>query len=241
MRCQTPSGRARGGSYHRGVADLPRHLARGAVGRERLSREALASYQRERILVAATGVFAKRGYQQTTVEHIVDAWEGSVGSFYGHFDGKEGCFLAAFDRVVAQGRELVADAVAGEESWAAQAYAGLGALIEVVVAEPLAARIVLVEAQSAGAAGRERYLALLDEFTGWLRGGRREYPEARSLPETFEQAMVGGTAYFLQQQLLADAADAAAALLAETSQVVLEPIVGADQLRRLGSTLAIAG
>lgn len=211
------------------------------MGRERLSREALASYQRERILIAATGVFAKRGYQQTTVEHIVDAWEGSVGSFYGHFDGKESCFLGVFDQVVAQGRERLADTVAGEKSWSARAYAGLGALIEATAAEPLAARIVLVEAQSAGPQARERYLALLDELAAWLRDGRRERPEARALPETFEQAAVGGTAYFLEQRLLASGADSASELFAETSQVVLEPILGAAELRRLGSTLAFAG
>ncbi|MBS1885800.1 MAG: TetR/AcrR family transcriptional regulator [Actinobacteria bacterium] len=223
------------------MADLPRHLARGAVGRERLSREALASYQRDRILITATGVFAKRGYQQTTVEHIVDAWGGSVGSFYGHFDGKESCFLAVFDRVVEQGRQRLAGAVAGEESWAAQAYASLGALIEAAVAEPLAAGIILVEAPSAGAQARKRYLALLDELAARLRGGRSERPEALALPETFEQAAVGGTAYFLQQRLLASEVDSAAELLAETSQVVLEPILGAAELRRLGSTPALAG
>jgi len=131
--------------------------------------------------------------------------------------------------------------VAGEKRWSARAYAGLGALVEATVAEPLAARIVLVEAQSAGAQAREHYLALLDEVAAWLRGGRRGRPEARSLPETFEQAAVGGTAYFLQQRLLAADAGSATELLAETSQVVLEPILGSTELRRLGSTLALAG
>ncbi|HTR74161.1 MAG TPA: TetR/AcrR family transcriptional regulator [Solirubrobacterales bacterium] len=209
------------------------------MGREQLSREALVSYQRERILGAAIDVFARRGYQQTTVENIVAAWDGSVGTFYGHFEGKEDCFLGAFDRVIATERGRLLAAGAAEESWARQTYAGLGALLEVIVARPAEARIVLIEAQTAGPAASGRYQAVLAEIAAWLRQGRRHHAEAAALPESFEQAAVSGTAYFLRQRLLAPEPDSATKLLAETSQIVLEPMVGAAELRRLGSAVAL--
>jgi AcrR family transcriptional regulator len=218
------------------VPKLPRQLSREALGGERLSREALVAYQRERILNAAIGVFAKRGYQQTTVDNIVAAAKGSVGGFYQHFENREDCFLAAFDLVAGRARERLVSAAAGEESWAAQAYAGLEAMLEFTVAEPLAARIVLIEAQTAGRPATARYRALGDEAAGWLRGGRRRH--AVSLPETFEQAAVGGTAYFLHQRLLAGEPNDPAELLAETSEIVLGPIVGTAGLRRLGAAVS---
>lgn len=217
---------------------MPRQLSREALGGERLSREALVAYQRERILDAAVGVFAKRGYQQTTVDNIVAAAKGSVGGFYQHFENREDCFLAVFDLVVARARARVAAAAADEESWAAQAHAGLAAMLELTVSEPLAARIVLIEAQTAGRVATARNRALCDEAADWLRGGRGHYRAAATLPETFEQAAVSGTAYFLHQRLLAGEPSDPVELLVETSQIVLGPIVGAAELRRLGVAAA---
>jgi AcrR family transcriptional regulator len=217
------------------MARLPQHLARIPVGRERLSREALASFQRDRIIDAATGVFAKRGYQATTVDNIVAVAKASVGNFYQHFDGKEDCFLGVFDRIVAAGRERVADALSDQESWAERAYAGLRELLEIYVSDSLSARIVLVEARTAGEAATLRYNALTDAAAAWLRQGRRDYPAARDLPETFEQAAVTGTAYFLHQRLLGSQEQSAWGLLEETAPLVLEPFVGPSELRKLGT------
>jgi AcrR family transcriptional regulator len=225
--------------YHRRVPKLPRQLSREALGGERLSREALVAYQRERILAAAVGVFAKRGYQQTTVDNIVAAAKGSVGGFYQHFESREDCFLAVFDWVVDRVRKQVV-AAATEGDWAAKSYAGLGALLEASIEEPLAARIVLIEAQTAGRAATARYRALCDEAAASLRAGRGHYATAAALPGTFEQAAVRGTAYFLHQRLLASEPLSASELLTETSQLVLEPIVGAAELRRLSSAPATA-
>jgi AcrR family transcriptional regulator len=222
------------------VAKLPRQLSREALGGERLSREALVAYQRERILDAAVGVFAKRGFQQTTVDNIVAAAKGSVGGFYQHFDSREDCFLALLDRTAARARERVGAAAAAESDWAARAHAGLASMLGALAAEPMAARIVLIEAQSAGREATARYRALCDSAAAWLRGGREHYEAAAALPGTFEQAAVGGTAYFLHQRLLSGEFTDVSELLAETSQIVLGPILGAARLRRLGAP-AVAG
>ena len=218
---------------------MPRQLSRDALGGERLSREALVAHQRDRILDAAIGVFAKRGYQQTTVDHIVAAAKGSVGGFYQHFENKEDCFLALLDRTISRARDRVVDesASAGAD-WAASAQAGMAAMLAAAVAEPMIARIVLVEAQSAGREATARYRAICDEAAAALRGGRRHYPAAQALPRTFEQAAVSGTAYFLRQRLLAGELTDEGGLLKETSQIVLGPIVGPAGLRRLGGAAA---
>jgi AcrR family transcriptional regulator len=122
------------------------------VGRDRPPREVLTEHQRERVLTAAVEVFAKRGYQGTTVDHIVSAAKIGVGSFYSLFSGKEDCFLAAYDRIVAAGRDRIAAALPRDGSWAIRLATGLRALLETIEERPFAARIALVEVQTAGAA-----------------------------------------------------------------------------------------
>jgi AcrR family transcriptional regulator len=219
---------------------MPRQLQSRALGGEKLSREALVALQRERILTGAIGVFAKRGYQATTVDNIVAAAKTSVGGFYQHFENREDCFLACFDRIASRARRLLAAATAEEPDWAARAYLGLAALLEVFAAEPLEARIVLIEAQTAGRAATVRYRSLGDDAAAWLRAGRGRDPGAARLPATFEQAAVSGTAYFLRQRLLAGEPSDPTMLLAETSRIVLGPILGVESLRGLEAGAASA-
>jgi AcrR family transcriptional regulator len=223
------------GGYALRVAQLPQHLSRAPIGRERVSREELASFHRARLLDAALGVFAKRGYQQTTIDNIVVASHSSIGGFYQRFENKEDCFLAVFDRIVSSTRGKIATATEARRSWAEEAYVGLGCLLELFVAEPLAARIILVEAQTAGPAPTARYNQLVDATIEWLRRGRAEHPESAQLPDSFEQAAVSGTAYFLHQRLLSSEQQSVGGLLADTSQLILEPIVGATEVKRLRS------
>ena len=63
-------------------------------------------------------------------------------------------------------------AAPSEAPWADRVMAGLGALLELVAAEPDRARIVIVEAPTAGAAGEARYAATVAELTAVLREGR---------------------------------------------------------------------
>jgi AcrR family transcriptional regulator len=51
----------------------------------------------QRILDAATEVFAARGYTAATMADIVDHSRASIGSIYHHFGGKRELFLAIFE------------------------------------------------------------------------------------------------------------------------------------------------
>jgi hypothetical protein len=106
-------------------------------------------------------------------------------------------------------------------------------MIEAILAAPLEARLVLVEAQSAGSEALARYNGLLDEASAWLARGRAEFPAARDLPEGFEQASVAGLAFYLQQCLLDSRRHSTTELTEEAAELVLEPIVGSAALRRL--------
>jgi AcrR family transcriptional regulator len=55
----------------------------------------------QRILDAATDVFAARGFTAATMADIVDHSGASIGSIYHHFGGKKELFLAIFERLTA--------------------------------------------------------------------------------------------------------------------------------------------
>jgi AcrR family transcriptional regulator len=219
--------------YARPMARLPTHLQGSSAGEEQLARSVLARHQRDRVLSNVIPVFARRGYQATTVDDLLAAGKVGVGNFYSLFEGKEDCFLAAFDWVIARMQARVDAAYRDAETWADGAVLGLRELIVCVCTEPAAARIVLVEGQAAGRAATLRYEAQLDEFTARLRSGRRRGVAHPDLPQRFEQTSVAGLAYYLQQCLLGTATPQPAALLAEVAPLVLEPIIGGAELHRL--------
>jgi AcrR family transcriptional regulator len=55
----------------------------------------------QRILDAATDVFAARGFTAATMAEIVDQSGASIGSIYHHFGGKKDLYLAIFERLAA--------------------------------------------------------------------------------------------------------------------------------------------
>ena len=215
------------------MPELPEHLRGTPAGGGRVSRQVLESHQRERVIALVTPVFARRGYQATTVDDLLAAGKVGVGNFYSLFKGKEDCFLAAFDQIVARARERIRAARSPAESWAEEAFFGLRELLSLVVADQLVARVVLIEAQAASPEARRRYEALLDTATGWLEAGRVGMADPQALPPTFERSAIAGLAYYLQQCLFGGAVPDLEELLDEVSSLLLAPLIGTAELRRL--------
>jgi len=208
------------------MVSLPEHLQAKPAGRHRLSPEVRAEHQRERILDAAIGVFAERGYQGTTIDSIVAAAKVGVGSFYELFDNKPDCFVQAYERIVAEARERIAAAIPAGVGWPEQACAALRALLEQIEAEPQRARVALVEVQTAGRAALGRYEETLDSTVPLLARGREASPVGGELPPHLEEAIVGGLAWLLQQRLVLDEFEGAGAHLADVLEIAVEPYVG---------------
>lgn len=220
------------------MVELPEHLRSTRAGAARIPREVLESHQRERVIALVTPVFAKRGYQSTTVDDLLAAGKVGVSNFYDLFEGKEDCFLAAYDEVLAAARERIAAATSGREDWPGRTYLGLRALIDFGLEHPLEARLALIEAQSAGEEALARYNGLLDEALAWLRRGRKGHREARGLPPGFERASISGLAFYLQQCLFDPRAHETEELFGEVAGLVLEPFLGPRALARLRDSLA---
>ena len=75
----------------------------------RLTRQERQAATRERLIEAATRVFARRGYLSASVEEIADEAGFSHGAVYSNFSGKEDLFLAAYaERIVRRQGEILA-------------------------------------------------------------------------------------------------------------------------------------
>jgi AcrR family transcriptional regulator len=112
---------------------------------------AVRRHQRARIQGALIAVAARDGYADATIARIVDLAGVSHTSFYEHFAGKPDCFLQTHALIVELGIERVAQAHrAAPEGLRERLRAAFAEFFELVVAEPEAARVVLVEARAAG-------------------------------------------------------------------------------------------
>lgn len=213
------------------MASLPEHLSAAPLG-EPLPREVVLAGQRRRVLEGATAVFAKRGYNGATVEQLVAGPGVAVGSFYELFEGKEDCFLAAFDGIVDSARGQIAEAITAGAPFAEQVWAALVALLDLIAAEPLQMRLALVEAQSAGPVALARHEALLDEAAAALRHGRDTSPLAQDLPPSLEDSLVGGVFWLLRRRLAIGDVEAIGELLPELAQIIFDPYLGEAESAR---------
>jgi AcrR family transcriptional regulator len=223
------------------VARLPQALQSAPVGQTRVSREELGERQRIRIIEAAIDVFAKRGFQASTVDNIVAAAEIGVGSFYAHFEGKDDCLAQVCEEIEAEVQAEIAAAIGDEEAWAARLCNGLLAILRYGARRPLAARVVLLEAQTGGPAALGRHGAMVDEVAGFLREGRAVARLDPEPPPSFEEATASGLVWLLQGRLVRGEIGDVEGLFSEMADVALEPYLGTrDTKREIKAALARA-
>jgi AcrR family transcriptional regulator len=194
-------------------------------------REAVPSPQRERILDAAERLIAEKGCAGTSIEAIVKEAGVSSVTFYEYFEGKEECFVAAFDRAVEEavaelGRAAEGDPAAGGLSWSEQVATGLRTMVGLIAAEPERARLCLVESQTGGAELSVRFEATLDRVAAKLREGRSLETAPPDLPASHEEATAGALAWLLRERLEAGEAARLEALYPELIDIALAPYLG---------------
>jgi AcrR family transcriptional regulator len=207
-----------------------------------VSREELGERQRVRIIEAATQVFAKRGFQASTVDNIVATAGMGVGSFYAHFEGKDDCLAQVCQEIGAEAHAEIDAASGGDGAWAARLCDGLMAILRYGVRSPMAARVVLLEAQTGGPAALGRYGAMIDEIAGFLRQGRAVARLDPEPPASFEEATACGLAWLLQSRLVRGEVGDVDALFAEMADVALEPYLGpGDAKKAIKAALTRAG
>ena len=185
-----------------------------------------------RIISALAQESSEKGYQRVTVADIVSRAGIARNTFYENFGSKEECFLATQEYAMSSALERVVEAAGELDSWAERVSAGLTAFLGYVAEEPALARTCMVEALSAGRAAVEHYEKSQQAFVSLFRLGRDVSPHGTELPETLEEAIVGGVFWIVYQRLAVGEATTIPELLPELIEFALTPYLGADAARR---------
>lgn len=204
-------------------------------GHHGLSREQIVDSQRERLLAAIAEQVAADGYRATTITEVVKAASVSTRDFYELFEGKEDCFLAAFDVVRSHVEELIRAGAATAADWPHQAIAALRAVLEFFAAEQALARVCLLEAVSATPTIAIRFREAVLDAAPALAEGRAELAEPDSmLPET-EDAILGGIVSLATRSIIADETEKLPELLPDFVDFALGPYLGAERAAELAA------
>lgn len=190
--------------------------------------------QRRRILRSIGELVAKRGYADVTVELIVKRARVSYKTFYKHFSGKEECFKELFDKTFDSTDEAIRERL-GEEGgeWPERVVLALRTWIERIVAEPLIARAVIVEAPTVGPGMLERYGRATRAFAPLFRKGRELNPRGAELPPTVEDTLSGSVFWSAYQRLIVGEAERLPELLPELTELVLRTYLGQAEAARI--------
>jgi TetR/AcrR family transcriptional regulator len=183
----TEGGKNRGGGA---VAPLYERLPRGPHS---LDPGQVAENQRRRMYGAMIEAVATNGYGRTSVKQVVTLAGVSRRAFYEQFANKQECFLATLDLIANQAiNSIAATYNSTEGTFEQRLEAAFVTFAEVVRRNPKGARVMLVDAPSAGPAGWEKLTETLNMFEERLAGSFAHAPDAGPLPEPVTRAIVGG-------------------------------------------------
>jgi AcrR family transcriptional regulator len=199
-------------------------------GRHGLSRVFVAENQRERLLNGVVEAVAAHGYNATTIAKITAAAKISRRTFYEYFEGKEDCFLAAYEMIEAHVLDSMAVAPGAGEEWPERVRARLAALLDVLARDSAVARCFLVEPLAAGGEIAARYREAMQLLAGTLRP---EPPPSELDMEVRDQALVGGIATLIVRRLNSGGARRLPELLPDLTELALAPYLGRQEAKRL--------
>jgi AcrR family transcriptional regulator len=194
-------------------------------GHHGLSREQILESQRERLLAAIAQEVAANGYRATTITDVVKLASVSSRDFYEHFEGKEDCFLAAFEAVRDYLERLLTTAVATEPDWPHR----------VIASEPELARLCLIESVSATPTIAIRFREVVLACVPMLEPGRAETPDAADLPPSTEDSLLGGIISLVSHSIIAGETERLSKLLPDLVDFTLTPYLGPEMAADLAA------
>jgi AcrR family transcriptional regulator len=187
-------------------APLPR-------GRHGLNPELVSADQQARIHAAIIHEVAQSGYLEITVESVTARAGVSRRAFYELYGNREECFLAACEAVARDWWQRSAQAYqaifkGSRTTVRSQLRAGLKVLVDLVVDDPLGARVLLIELLNCAGAGLEllereigRLQQTLERALGTRRGG------SLVMPRSMMPVLVGGVLEVVTIRLRQDRVD----------------------------------
>jgi AcrR family transcriptional regulator len=197
-------------------------------GRHGLSREAVAESQRERLLKAMTTTVGKRGYRDAHITEVVELAGVSRRTFYEHFEGKEECFAAAYERAVQRLVMTTLGAAENETEWVDSLRAGLGALLKALTRHREGARVCFVDVLAAGPQAVARRDEAMRGFLPLFEAAPTQVPRTMRIFEALGMGRVADLGEVLHREAAAGRTDDLPELLPELMYMMVLPFLGPE-------------
>jgi AcrR family transcriptional regulator len=165
------------------------------------SREQIEQNQRQRLYGAVVAVTTSKGYDETTVADLIEMAGVSRTTFYRYFATREECFQATLEAILGPTERIGASSIPDRGSWEERAGQALGAFVDLIVAQPAAARLCLVEAYAASPAAIARVDKALDGFRDLVAFILDQASGPEGMPAEMTQAMFGSLRKIIHTRL----------------------------------------
>lgn len=196
-------------------------------------RDPLAPSERERAVWAMARLCAERGYEETSVEDVLELAEMDRQSFELHFDGKEACGIAAVNAIMGETMTVVAASYSPDRSEAESGVAGIEAILELMEASPDFAYVgYITSRQMAGTDARK----VRDSGVGFLctmLDRLRFYAPEKAAPSTAAVGAFGGAEALLRREVAAGRTENLKRLLPSLVYSATVPFLGQEEALRL--------
>jgi AcrR family transcriptional regulator len=164
-------------------------------------REEAARNQRERLFAALVATVATKGYEATRVADLEHLAGVSRSAFYKHFRDKEGCFLAAVEALIGTTIAAISHTDGRPPSEEERARGAFRSFVDLIVAQPAAARMCFVDIYAAGPRAVGVVEKATDAFEGFVGGMLEGMPGRAGMPPALVRAMVGGLRKVIHKRL----------------------------------------
>jgi AcrR family transcriptional regulator len=202
-------------------------------GRHGIPQALVTANQRDRLLDAATSIFAEQGYAALAVANVIEQAGVSRGTFYEIFENKFDCLLAAQQRAFDRLHAAIVTACSAEPEWPRGVAAGVAAGLDFAAGFRDDARLILASSHpsSEPQLGREG-ISATEWLVELLRDSSERCPDARSPSDLTEQAAVGAAISIVGSCLASDRIGPMPELTTALVQIILTPYLGGDEAER---------
>jgi AcrR family transcriptional regulator len=191
------------------------------------TRDRAANSERTRISAALIEVAAERGYDETTIELVLDRAGLDRSAFDRHFRSKYDCFLCAWQELNEECMGAMVRAYESHEDWPDR----LRAVAEMIVGglrdDPSRASFG-VEVLAAGHAARARRDMTMRVIAGLIDAGRRLMTDPEAVPHTTAEALAGSAYGQIYSRVVRGAVDELPELVPQLISAAVMPYLGVE-------------
>jgi AcrR family transcriptional regulator len=183
---------------------------------------------RERLLEAMLLVSGERGYEQISVQDVIERAQASRATFYKHFNDKEDCFTQAYSDAAGWLYQRLIGVAKRQPGWREGLRAGMAELLEFCANQPALARALFVEPHAAGGAALAEHDLLMERLSRAIDGARREIPSRQAPPPVTATFMVGAIETLVRAKLMSGEPETAPEMLPGLLHFVVMQFFGED-------------